>query len=591
MAKNRAVKNDGSYFFGDFSHGLYLLDTPRGINEQLGSLALVDGRNVWSERGALVPQYGYLTLAKLPNDERVAAYTKGDANNDGFDIISTTGGVYFYSVGQGLKRYKTKLANDMTAPVVARRNNDLIVYDAGQAYLFGGYYPESNKVVIDANVTTLDFGSYFQFTIPTVSKDYYWNGKTIVANDAPIILTSVEEVERDDGTKVIYAKGYCEDSTKTLPATTTLYEQTRNPINLTYIKAEGGATTVLEPLFMAVSQNRLFAVHVNGNIYYSAIGVIDDFKEQNGAGYFGGFYNDVSTILSIEDFLNGTLITRKNGLYLLTIGDEVQIDKISQAGQEYASDHVIVGEKVYAYDCNSGSLVVAVQQNVFGYLVAGKTFIASEFLNVSNFNINSTKRALTYNYEQEMFSLYYGELLNKAIIYTAGQSLFPRELDKNLIGFIGLNQGVVGITEHGEIIQDFKRGTIIPTLSCVAAFEPIGLRDNKLTQCALMELTELSGVEYELNTQNATVSHQKVRPSLFVQNNKEELLPFIYSDNIVKENSYELVTRWAEQTANVTRVSAPMSGRNGISVSIEFEAGRAFCLTGIRFPDFAQGVI
>lgn len=591
MTKNRAIKNDGSYFFGDFSYGLYLLDTPRALGEQLASLALVDGRNVWSERGALVPQYGYLTLAKIPDSEKVVAYTKGDTSNDGFDIVSDAGNVYFYSVGQGLKKYKTKVANTMTAPVVARRNNDLVIYDAGQAYLFGGYYSESSKVVIDANVATLDFGSYFQFTIPDASKEYYWNGKTIVANDVPIILTSVEEVEREDGTKAIYARGYCEDQTKTLPATTTLYEQTRNIINLTYTKAEGGTTTTLEPQLMAVSQNRLFIVHIDGNIYYSSIGIINDFKEQNGAGYFGGFYNDVSAILSIEDFLNGTLITRKNGLYLLTIGDEVQIDKISQAGQEYASDHIIVGEKVYAYDCNSGSLVVAVQQNVFGYLVAGKTFVASEFLNVSNFNINSTKRALTYNYEQNMFSLYYGELLNKAIIYTANQSLYPRELDKNLIGFIGLNQGVVGITEHGEIIQDFKRGTIIPTLSCVASFEPIGLRDNKLTQCALMELTELSGVEYELNTQNATVSHQKIRPSLFVQNNKEELLPFIYSDNIVKENSFELTTRWAEQTANITRVSAPMSGRNGVSVSIEFEAGRAFCLAGLRFPDFAQGVI
>lgn len=594
MAKAKAVKNNGSYAFADFSYGLYLLDTPRTLSEQLGSLALVDGRNIWAERGALVPQYGYLSLAKIPDGEHVIAYTKADESNDGFDIISAEGNVYFYSVGQGLKAYKTKFTAGMTNPVVARRANDLIVYDSGQAYLFGAYYEEASKVTINTSIPTLDFGSYFQFTIPEDSIQYYWNGKKIVADDIPITLTSVEEVEREDGTKAIYARGYSDQEGVTLPSTTTLSEQTQKTINLVYTKEETATdskTVTLEPLFMAVSQNRLFVVHVDGNIYYSSIGVIDDFKEQNGAGYFGGFYNDVSAILSIEDFLNGTLISRRNGLYLLTIGETVEIDKISQAGQEYASDHVIVGEKVYAYDCNSGSLVIAVQQNAFGYLTAGKPFVASEYLNVANLNINSTKRALTYNYEQNMFSLYYGEQLDRAIIYTNDQSLFPRQLDKNLIGFIGLNQGVVGITEQGEIIQDFKRGTIIPTLSCVATFEPIGLRDSRLTQCTLMELTELSGVEYQVNTQNATASHQVMRPSLFAQTNGDELLPFIYSDNIVKENSFELTTRWAEQTANVARLSAPMSGRNGVSISLEFEAGRAFCLTMLRLPDFAQGAI
>ena len=41
-------KIDGQWIFSDFSKGLYLLDTPRNIGEQLYSLAMVGGRNCWS---------------------------------------------------------------------------------------------------------------------------------------------------------------------------------------------------------------------------------------------------------------------------------------------------------------------------------------------------------------------------------------------------------------------------------------------------------------------------------------------------------------------------------------------------------------
>ena len=69
--QTKAVKSDGRYIFSDFSDGLYLLDTPRSINQQLASLALKGGRNVWAEYGALVPQYGYNIEAQLPKNEYV----------------------------------------------------------------------------------------------------------------------------------------------------------------------------------------------------------------------------------------------------------------------------------------------------------------------------------------------------------------------------------------------------------------------------------------------------------------------------------------------------------------------------------------
>ena len=48
MARRRIDASQA--LFTDFSKGLYLLDTPRGYGDQLTSLALTGGRNVWSEK-------------------------------------------------------------------------------------------------------------------------------------------------------------------------------------------------------------------------------------------------------------------------------------------------------------------------------------------------------------------------------------------------------------------------------------------------------------------------------------------------------------------------------------------------------------
>lgn len=212
----------------------------------------------------------------------------------------------------------------------------------------------------------------------------------------------------------------------------------------------------------------------------------------------------------MEDFLDNVLIAKGNGLYILSIGDTVEIKKISQVGQEYATDHVIVGEKVYAFDTNSGTIVNAISINVFGSMVSGKPVISAEYIDAANSGINNTKRVLTYNAESEVFILYYGESLNYGLVLTNQGTLFPRELDKTISYFLGFNQGVVFITNTNEICQDFKKGTIIPNLSYVVNFEPIALRDNRLIVSTLLEITELNGINYDVTTHNAGISYQKL---------------------------------------------------------------------------------
>lgn len=359
--------------------------------------------------------------------------------------------------------------------------------------------------------------------------------------------------------------------------------------DLTYTPEEGSAV-VLNPQLLAVSNNRLYVVHEDGNIYYSQIGVMDSFDQSLGAGYFGGFYQDTSETLSIEEFLEGTLICKRNGIYFLTIGDVLEIKKISQVGQEYASDHVIVGEKVYAYDTNSGTIVNAVSVNVFGSLVSGKPLITSEELNAENMGINASKRWLTYNAESEVFILYYGVGLRNGIVLTKVGTIFPRELNITTNSFIGFNQGVLIIADNGTIAQDFKKGTIIPNLSSVVNFENIGVRDNRLILSSILEISELNGIEYSVTTSNSGYSNQLVTPSFNTAINQELLPPLLYSEDNGKIDSFAETSKWAELTANVSRIAAPMSGREGVGISLEFPANISFCLAALRLADFSQGV-
>jgi hypothetical protein len=157
--------------------------------------------------------------------------------------------------------------------------------------------------------------------------------------------------------------------------------------------------------------------------------------------------------------------------------------------------------------------------------------------------------------------------------------------------YIGFNQGITGITEEGLIIQEYRPGTVIPNITAYADFEPIGLRDNRFTCCSMLEVTELNGVEYIVSTKNAGGSYQSIKPNINIGMGNSQLPPLIYSDkrfNIFND-SFELTSRWADKKANVTRVYAPMSGREGVQISIEFQKNTSFCLTALRLPDFSQG--
>ena len=605
---------NGNYIFADFSGGLYLLDTPRSMGEQLATLALVGGRNVWSEKGALIPQSGYTKLGTIPTEDKVIAVSKDAQNSSSFFVVTLSGVVYFYTAWQGLKKYKTTLPSELALGsniVTARKGDNLVLASGTLKYQFGSYYTNSTEVVIENNASIITLNSIYSITVKYENKDYYWNNKHILVKvgDTSVHakITGVQ-IDKDNTTSII-VRAIAIDAHQDLTGTNnvTVAEKTIRPITMVYkpedTQTGGGSITIGTPKVMEFAGNRLVVTDETGAIYYSQIGVIDDaFNQKYGAGYIRDFYEDISEVLDFEDFLGGCLIFKQNGIYFLkveqnTSGTSTSVQKVAQVGQEYASDHVIVREKVYAYDSNSGSIVLAAAQNVFGSLVAGKTIITSEYLNSQDFGIASTKRFLTYNAENEVLILYYGENLNKGIVILDNiYSLFPRELDKPMFSYLGFNQGIAGITQTGEIIQDFKKGTVIENLTSIANFEAIGLRDNRMICSSILEVTELNNISYNISLSNSGYSFQRIVPSNgqgvigrgdLLSNNNIPLM--LYSEQDKLFDRFSMKSKWAGKQSNVTRIYAPMSGKEGVSIGIEFPANEAFCLAALRLADFSQG--
>lgn len=575
---------------------------------------MVGGRNVWSEKGALIPQYGYTKLGTIPTEDKVIAVSKDAKNSSSFFVVTLSGVVYFYTAWQGLKKYKTTLPSELALGndiVTARKGDNLVLASGTLKYQFGSYYQNSAEVVIENNASITTLNSIYSITVKYENKDYYWNNKHILVKigDTSVHakITGVQ-IDKDNTTSVI-VRAIAIDAHQDLTGTNnvTIAEKTIRPITMVYkpedTQTGGGSITIGTPKVMEFAGNRLVVTDETGAIYYSQIGVIDDaFNQKYGAGYIRDFYEDISEVLDFEDFLGGCLIFKQNGIYFLkveqnTSGTSTSVQKVAQVGQEYASDHVIVREKVYAYDSNSGSIVLAAAQNVFGSLVAGKTIITSEYLNSQDFGIASTKRFLTYNAENEVLILYYGENLNKGIVILDNiYSLFPRELDKPMFSYLGFNQGIAGITQTGEIIQDFKKGTVIENLTSIANFEAIGLRDNRMICSSILEVTELNNIPYNISLSNSGYSLQRIVPSSgqgvigrgdLLSNNNIPLM--LYSEQDKLFDRFSMKSKWAGKQSNVTRIYAPMSGKEGVSIGIEFPANEAFCLAALRLADFSQG--
>lgn len=623
----------GEAMFSNFGYGLYNLDTPRFLSEQLGSLALVGGRNVWAEKGALIPQYGYYRKGELPIGYEIIGLSDDSYSASSFFIVTQGMNleagqtVFLFTDAEGLKQYKTTLI-DFQKPLLTHKGNELILAEDETSYIFGNYYKDSEYVEIDPEAHILNYGTYYTMVVSPDDIDYYWAGKafaiktplneyykgTVAAisvdlNGAYTVkFTAVDE----DGNVAPSLTGMNSVGEKALIPVTNgeysgfVYVTEPEPVTTTTTDPETGDVTEttervsktyeIIPIFMTWAMNRLYIVNIDGRIYYSAIGQANVFEEIEGAGFFEGFYNDTTNVIGIEEFANGVLITKGAGFYYMHFDDNdiVNVKKLCQIGQQFPGDHIVIRNTLYAYDSNAGSIVTAAYENYLGTLQQGNILIDATTLGSIDKGIyNSTQRKLVYSYEEEAMILYYGEALNKGIVITQGLSMFPREfaIDFHVEGYIQLGRAVIGITNEGVIFHDYKRGTTIPNISAIAEFEPICVRDSQLLCGGLLEINELYAVPYTITATNVTTSIQKVHPPINRFKEGTNLEPLLYSDyrdNIINE-SFELSTKWAELKSNLTRMYAPMSGRNGIALTFEFPENTSFCLNYVRIADFSKG--
>lgn len=656
----KAQKFKGQLVMQDFSYGLFKQDVPRALEEQLGSLALTSGRNVWSLRGALTTQYGYESNYQIDDDETIKLVPDTSSSSQSLVILTEEDTCYRYTNYEPLKKYKSSLpqVDDM---VCVYNGASLYLYStSGDSYIYGDRYNDDPTdgtgvtAVIDKTVTLGDVvqtsPDHFSVYITEADYRYLWIDKRMVIKHLDvninehnpgdkyysITINSISKVEDDDipydylvefrfdsplefndiNNNIETANGetgfiigigdnlyLAEKTVRTLDSAT----------EFVWLPENGSGSISTQPIvpkMMAVVLNRLWVVDQDNIIFYSAVGNMTSFDEANGAGYFYGFYNDTSEILSVEEYFSGALITKKNGMYHAklttkeysytdniygTAENYVNITKVNNIPQKYPGDHVIIGDEVIAYDAVSGNLVQAAYINYFGNLQQGNILLhgsemASEELGLTS----AVNRILGYNYQEEVLIIYYGYGLRNCLLIQRNLSMFPRELDKLLLDVKMFSLGLVCFTSDGKILNDFKRGKVIPNITPVAEFEPIALKGNKLLCGNILEFTELNNENFTLTTLNAGVATQEVTPSMLNRDEEVgEILPnMLYSNQsnpTINSDTTAGNSKWVYQKSACVRVAAPLSGRDGIKIRMEFPENSNFILCAIYIPDFSRG--
>lgn len=631
-----STKFRGQYLFQNFGYGLYNQEVPRTLEEQLATLAMVGGRNVWAIRGALVNQYGYAQNYQLDEGEFVSIVPTISSSSQSLPIISTAETVYRYTNYDGLKKYKTSLPT-LSNPITTYSGTNLYIYNAdGTFYTYGSRYNGDNDNSPFESIVTLVADEFvrvddnvLKIEIDVEDLPYFWTDKKLALEQFDGDQTYdyydlvVNRVYLERGIEDLPDKYYVdvrfdgktpEHGTSDVIAGNKVGEMTLQTADsateFVYIPEQGSPDpqVTLVPKLMAVVLNRLWVVNNDNTIYYSAVGNMTNFEQANGAGFFKGFYNDTSDVLTIEEYYSGALITKQNGMYHVklttkdysfegvaygTEGNYLTINKINNIPQKYPGDHVIIGDEVIAYDAVSGNLVQAAYINYFQNLQQGAILLHGSEIDSQGLGLHSAvNRVLGYNYQEEVLIVYYGDMLYQSLVITRGLSIYPREINKDLVDCTMFAQGLLCFTTDGLILEDFKRGTVIPEITSVVEFEPICLRGSKLLAGTIIEFTELNDVDFNISTSNAGYSSQDIIPSSQNRSDEESIPLMLYSNSSnprILNDTVAGEAKWVYQKSDVTRVAAPLSGRDGLTLRMEFPKNTAFTLCAINLPDLSRG--
>lgn len=631
-----STKFKGQYLFQNFGYGLYNQEVPRTLEEQLATLAMVGGRNVWAIRGALVNQYGYAQNYKLDEGEFVRIIPTISSSSQSLPIISTAETVYRYTNYDGLKKYKTSLPT-LANPITTYSGTNLYIYNSdGTFYTYGSRYNGDNDNSPFESIVTLVADEFvrvddnvLKVEIAVEDLPYFWTDKKLALEQFDGNQTYdyydlvVNRVYLERGIEDLPDKYYVDvrfdgqtpgHGTSDVIAGNKIGEMTLQTADsateFVYIPEQGSPDpqVTLVPKLMSVVLNRLWIVNNDNTIYYSAVGNMTNFEQANGAGFFKGFYNDTSDVLTIEEYYSGALITKQNGMYHVklttkdysfegvaygTESNYLTINKINNIPQKYPGDHVIIGDEVIAYDAVSGNLVQAAYINYFQNLQQGAILLHGSEIDSQGLGLHSAvNRVLGYNYQEEVLIVYYGDMLYQSLVITRGLSIYPREINKDLVDCTMFAQGLLCFTTDGLILEDFKRGTVIPEITSVAEFEPICLRGSKLLTGTIIEFTELNDVNFNISASNAGYSSQDIIPSSQNRSDEQSTPLMLYSNAAnprILNDTVAGEAKWVYQKSDVTRVVAPLSGRDGLMLRIEFPKNTAFTLCAINLPDLARG--
>ena len=463
------LKSQISFF--DLTGGINNVDTIERINSSTKNTETPDMINVEYYRlGGIKSMEGNTQVGSLQDSAIVGGweYTKGNSRymiialKTGelkvYDVVHPEEGDDYYDF---IEVYKFPSSSDRVS--FCNMNNGVVAtngVDDPVFYEYGRRQSITGTVSITANSTNVT-GSSTKFTTQLkpgtkieINGNNYWVN-TITSNTA---MTITEAPTASASNQTVYVK-------EISPCAATL----------TNSQSEPGAeiNTPIRGRAIQYYNGRLWIGTDNG-LFYSAVGLYDNWDIQSDAGVIYSVYNDTSEIQALGLYSNYMLVHKRYNTYVLTCDGEattIDIKPYSNITCNSQQSWVVSNTKYYVYSRDHHDIFPLSQRTIYSDRYLGDS-ITNKVRNIfETLNDNDTKNIFCTTYPKNRWMMFYLPLVggagsNYALIYDfQTKSFIARQLpmSQNVTIAFNFNANVYVGTKDGRVLKEFtsnKFGTI-----------------------------------------------------------------------------------------------------------------------------------
>lgn len=458
------IKSQISYF--DLTGGINNVDTIEKINSSPKKTETPDMLNVeYYKLGGIKSMEGNTQIGSKQDADIVGGweYTKG--NSRYMMIALKTGELKVYDVihEEGEEDYYDfievyKFPNNSDRVSFCNMNNGVVATNGVDDPVF---YEHGRKKAIDGSVA-ITSGGAVTGTATNFNRDLK-TGAKVEIDGVDYRVTAIASntsltVELWSGTGTITAA-----SNKVLY----LKEISLCHATLTNSESEPGAevNTPIRGRAIQYYNGRLWIGTDNG-LFYSAVGLYDNWDIHSDAGVIYSVYNDTSEVQALGLYSDYMLVHKRFNTYLLTCTGEattIDIKPYSNVTCNSQQSWVVSNTKYFVYSRDHHDIFPLSQRTIYSDRYLGEA-ITNKVRNIfESLNDNETRNIFCATYPKNRWMLFYIPLVggagsNYALIYDfQTKSFLARQLpiNQNVTIAFNFNSNVYVGTKDGRVLKEF----------------------------------------------------------------------------------------------------------------------------------------